>query len=59
MAHDGENLPERSELDIVLIDDRDAVSTCVLCPVDATDRELETRWIRFEKNDSVSLKENF
>ncbi len=50
--------PEGPELNIILLDEQAPVSTYILCPVDPTDKEIKTTWIRFKESDSTPLSEN-
>ena len=47
---------KNSELCTTLLDEQAPVATYVLYPADATDKELETTWIRFEECDSITLE---
>ena len=57
MTHTYDARADRGELDIVLIDDLDADDQYVLCPLYATDAELQTMWIRASARDFVSLRD--
>lgn len=51
-------LAAQLELDVILLDEQAQASTYILCPVDATDKELKTTWIRFMEGDSIPQSAN-
>lgn len=57
MSESFEEMPHRGALDIVRIDGEDSNDTYVLYPLDATDSELETKWIRSKSHLFASLWE--
>lgn len=50
--------PSQPEMAVTLLDEQAPVSTYVLYPANATDKNLKTTWIRFEESDSIPLWEN-
>lgn len=55
---DHSELPARPELDVILLDEQARDSTYILCPVDPTDKEIRTTWIRFKEGDRIPLSRN-
>lgn len=49
---------DRPALDVTLLDDQAPVPTYILYPASATDKDVETMWIRFEESDTISQWEN-
>lgn len=50
-----QDLPVRSELFGIVIDNGLALNECILYPPNATDEELETRWIQAMEGNYVRL----
>lgn len=57
MSTSSDKLAEHGELNVVLTDNPHSTSECIFHPAEATDKELETMWIRAVNDGYTALWE--